>query len=166
MSILEWSDSCEESSLSEVTATRGWGETRGSFTEKLPGELHEMLCMLELHWYAPDHHESLHMQYQHYCWCMCKVSWFHGYYLWSHRWNLIGGICDETGCVFPHKLGSAEPRDHFTNLWAPNWYLAHIVFDLVVVLMTKSGHNFAHVTTAQLSWHVQNCDLIWSLFAK
>ena len=26
--------------------------------------------------------------------------------------------------------------------------------------MTESGHNFAHVTTAQLLWHVQNCDLI------
>ena len=29
--------------------------------------------------------------------------------------------------------------------------------------MIQSGYNFAHVTTAQLSWHVQNCDLIGSL---
>ena len=27
-------------------------------------------------------------------------------------------------------------------------------------IMSQSGHNFAHVTTALLSWHVQNCDLI------
>ena len=25
-----------------------------------------------------------------------------------------------------------------------------------------SGQNFAHATTAELSWHVQNCDLIRS----
>ena len=29
-----------------------------------------------------------------------------------------------------------------------------------------SGHNFAHVTTAQLSWHVPNYDLILSLETK
>ena len=27
-----------------------------------------------------------------------------------------------------------------------------------------SGHKFAHVMTAELSWHVQNCDLIGYLF--
>ena len=27
-------------------------------------------------------------------------------------------------------------------------------------IITQSSHNFAHVTTAQLSWYVQNCDLI------
>ena len=32
--------------------------------------------------------------------------------------------------------------------------------------MTQSSHKFAHVMTALLSWHVQNCDLIWSLFNK
>ena len=29
--------------------------------------------------------------------------------------------------------------------------------------MIQSGHNFAHVMTAELSWHVRNCDLIESL---
>ena len=32
-----------------------------------------------------------------------------------------------------------------------------------MILLIRSGPNFAHVTTAQLSWLVQNCDLIWSL---
>ena len=32
------------------------------------------------------------------------------------------------------------------------------------IIMTQSGHKFAHVTTAQLSWHVQNCDLIQLFF--
>ena len=31
------------------------------------------------------------------------------------------------------------------------------------IMMIQSGQNFAHATTAQLSWHVQNCDLIRSL---
>ena len=35
---------------------------------------------------------------------------------------------------------------------------------LILIFMTQSGDNTAHVTTAQLSWHVQNCDLILSLF--
>ena len=30
--------------------------------------------------------------------------------------------------------------------------------------MTQSGHNFAHAMTVELSWHVQNCDLISYLF--
>ena len=29
-------------------------------------------------------------------------------------------------------------------------------------MMIRSDHNFAHVTTAELSWHVQNCDPIGS----
>ena len=32
--------------------------------------------------------------------------------------------------------------------------------------MIQSCHNFAHVPTAQLSWHAQNCDLIGSLESK
>ena len=35
-----------------------------------------------------------------------------------------------------------------------------------MILMIQSGHKFAHVTTAQLSWHVQNCDLVSYLFIK
>ena len=30
-------------------------------------------------------------------------------------------------------------------------------------ILIESGHNFAHVTTAHLSQHVQNCELIGSL---
>ena len=32
--------------------------------------------------------------------------------------------------------------------------------------MIKSGQNFANATTAQLSWHQQNCNLIRSLSWK
>ena len=32
--------------------------------------------------------------------------------------------------------------------------------------MLLVGHNFAHVTTAELSWHVLNCDLIRAIFVR
>ena len=50
---------------------------------------------------------------------------------------------------------------HFTKvLWAHNWNLVKIITTLIMILMIQSGYKFAHVTTAQLLWHVQNCDLI------
>ena len=41
-----------------------------------------------------------------------------------------------------------------------------ILLVVLMILMIQWGHKFAHVTTAQLSWHVQNYDLIGSLFVK
>ena len=46
------------------------------------------------------------------------------------------------------------------------WLIIQIFKKNVLLLqkiMIRSGHNFAHVTTAKLSWHVQNCDLTGSL---
>ena len=40
--------------------------------------------------------------------------------------------------------------------------LVNIHVDLTWKITIRSGHNFAHVMTAQLSWHVQNYDLIGS----
>ena len=37
---------------------------------------------------------------------------------------------------------------------------------LILSYMIRLDHNFAHDTTAELSWHVQNCDLIGSFFLK
>ena len=39
-------------------------------------------------------------------------------------------------------------------------YRVKILFALDIIMMIQSHHNFAHVTTAQLSGHVQNCDPI------
>ena len=59
------------------------------------------------------------------------------------------------------------PGAHSTKgLWAHNWNLMQIIILVIMILIIQSGHNFAHVTTAQLLWHVQNCDLIESLFLK
>ena len=60
-----------------------------------------------------------------------------------------------------------RPRDHFTNhLWVHNTNLVKIYEALVWLIMIQSVDNFAHVTTAELSWYVQNCDLIGSLESK
>ena len=57
-----------------------------------------------------------------------------------------------------------RPGTHFTNgLWAHNSNLVKILLALFFILMTQSGHKFAHATTAELSWHAQICGLIGSL---
>ena len=38
-----------------------------------------------------------------------------------------------------------------------------IVFIPIFIWMVQSDDNFAHVTTAELSWHVQNCHMIGSI---
>ena len=47
--------------------------------------------------------------------------------------------------------------------WAHNAKLIKIHFALMWKIRNRSGHNFAHVTTAELSWLVQNFELIESL---
>ena len=58
-----------------------------------------------------------------------------------------------------------ELGTHFTNgVWAQKWNLVKIYFTLLLILSIQSGHNFAHVMTAELSCHVQSCDLIGPVF--
>ena len=45
-----------------------------------------------------------------------------------------------------------------------NLSLSKIGFDGILHVKIQSVHYFAHITTAELSWHVQNCDLVGSLF--
>ena len=64
------------------------------------------------------------------------------------------------------SAASLPPGTHFTkSLWAHNWNLVKIYFTLILILMIQSGHKFADVTTAKLSWHLQICDLISLLFS-
>ena len=50
---------------------------------------------------------------------------------------------------------------HLTNSsWNRYWNHIEVLFALIFILITQSGLNFAHITTAGLSWHVQNLDLI------
>ena len=48
--------------------------------------------------------------------------------------------------------------------WDHNWYLAKLFSALISIEMIQPRDNFVHGTTAQLSWHMQNCHIIWSLF--
>ena len=56
---------------------------------------------------------------------------------------------------------SKQSGTHFTkSLRAHNPNLVKIYFAFTLKTTIISGHNFADVTTAELSWHVQNYDLI------
>ena len=63
-------------------------------------------------------------------------------------------------------LGNGS-ADHCTNnLWSHNQNFGKICVVVSCKIMIQSGHDFAHVTTAELSWHVQNCDLIGLLLLQ
>ena len=50
---------------------------------------------------------------------------------------------------------------HFTKgLWAHNPNFVKLNVAITYTIINKSGHNFAHVTTAWLSWQAQIYDLI------
>ena len=60
-----------------------------------------------------------------------------------------------------------NPATHLTKTLQAHYpYLNIINVVFISKMMIQSGYNFAHATTAQLSWHVQNRDLIGSLEIK
>ena len=62
------------------------------------------------------------------------------------------------------KQGCQCSGIHCTKgLWAHNANIVKIHIAFTWKIKTQSGHNFAHVITVQLSWHVQTCDLVGSL---
>ena len=64
----------------------------------------------------------------------------------------------------PNFRGSTSIHSS-NNLQSLHWNLGKIIFAITTILMIQSGHNFAHVTTAQLSWHLQHWDQIRSQFS-
>ena len=61
--------------------------------------------------------------------------------------------------MYPHVMWC--PGTTFTkSLWAHNSNLAEIYVALMWIIMIISGQNFAHAMTAELSWHVQICDVV------
>ena len=67
----------------------------------------------------------------------------------------------------PHDLqqyAEDEPMDLFHNQFHDLviQHLVNIRFDLLWWIVIQSCHSFAHGTTAQLSWHVGNCDTDWN----
>ena len=58
-----------------------------------------------------------------------------------------------------HVLGPSHKGS-----WTHNPDLVDILCALILILIIQSVHKFAQVMTALLSWHVQNCGLIGSLW--
>ena len=53
---------------------------------------------------------------------------------------------------------------HLTNgLWAHEFNRGEVNSALIWIWIIQSGQYFAHFTTAELLWQVQNCHLIWFL---
>ena len=70
------------------------------------------------------------------------------------------------GCTFRSAgyCHSQPAGTHFTKqFWAHNPSVAEICVVLIWKLMIRSGHKFACGPEAQLSNHLQNYDLVWSL---
>ena len=57
-------------------------------------------------------------------------------------------VLDHSGTHFTNSIGTHDPN------------LVKICSLLTWKIITRSIHNFAHAMTAELSWHVQNCELI------
>ena len=68
--------------------------------------------------------------------------------------------------VIPYEKQSYEPFSIYMKSTAHNWNLVKILLNAFISIIIQSDHKFAHVMTAQLSWHVQNCVLINWLFIK
>ena len=63
------------------------------------------------------------------------------------------------------SLTNCTSMEHFTNgLRAYDKNLVKFFCALILIPLCQSSHNFAHVTTAELSWHVRNCVRNWWLF--
>ena len=82
--------------------------------------------------------------------------------LLSHWYQFTCDVMVVTTIYCHHVLHMI--RIHFTkSSWAQNWNFVKTYVTLTQYIMLRSGHNFAHVMTAVLAWHVQICDLIGSL---
>ena len=75
--------------------------------------------------------------------------------------HLYNGLNEAT-----HNATLGPPTSVTIGLWAHNPNLVKIHAALMWEMMIRSCHNFTHATTAELSWHVQSCDMIGTLDSK
>ena len=105
--------------------------------------------------------------------CIFTASLLHPGWICMASW-LLWQVEQTPGNVWFGAECLSTPGTHYTNgLWAhnPNFLYkkekkSNIQVVLMWIVVIHSGHNFAHATTAELSWHVQNSDLIWWLYFK
>ena len=82
---------------------------------------------------------------------------------WRHTTLLIPWY--PVANIFAYPTG--PPGTHSTKcLWAPIPNLVQIHVVLMSKLRIRFGHYFAHATTAELTWHVENCDQVRSSQTK
>ena len=75
------------------------------------------------------------------------------------RWPSLFLVSMVISCAGIPSFVPILHRSHFTNTkWAHIPKLEISFLALTWTRKIKSGHNFAHVMTTQLSWHVQICD--------
>ena len=80
--------------------------------------------------------------------------------------GLFSPVSERSHIVIParHSMRSMTSGPLFTNvLWPRNSIVANSIYIPTLTIMIQSGHKFAHITTAWLSWQVQHCDMIGSL---
>ena len=84
------------------------------------------------------------------------------YFAFHYLWQLVSDTCHCRVIGLVESLvafGALSPfYKQFMNSWSKSCMIITLLFHKQIKM--RSGHNFAHATTAQLSWHVQYCDLI------
>ena len=109
-------------------------------------------------WFTP----SISMYHIYIWWLIMYVDWLAGewevrnsiWFIASWWWNPMRNLSKFLGCISQH------------GLWAHNTNLIDICLYSYIKIIIQTGHKFAHATTAELLWHVQNCNLIGSLELK
>ena len=103
--------------------------------------------------------------------CMCAQSMALGTHTKFQLENLTRSMISAIHKFQENNLESSwnvfetTPRHPSHNGFMSSWLKSHENnFALIVILTIHSHHNFAHVTTSQLSWHVRHYDLIGWLF--
>ena len=96
---------------------------------------------------------------------------------WNKNQSLNIRSCpdDETKCVISFELLipilATWCMGHINTRGSDQWPVSQRFYELMIQIsftlkwkmIIQTGQNFAHATTAELSWHAQNSDLIGSL---
>ena len=82
------------------------------------------------------------------------------------RGNLVFQVLVASPVVRQHGAKGHTWGQLHKRVLSSSLNLVKIDIAVIIILMIKSDHNFVHVTTAELSWRVQNCDLIETLYFR
>ena len=91
--------------------------------------------------------------------------------LFEKRWSSLYWSSPTVACLCYHvRVNYLRILAGSWGMWfrkegfRTSWFISFkFHFALSCILMIISGENFSHVPTAELLWHVQNCDMIRSI---